>query len=118
MALQEPSASVGEVVKPMGKNKVLVKIHPDGKFAVELDKSIDVNSLKAGQRVALKSDSYTLFRVLPSKVDPLVSLMMVEKIPDSTYDMIGGLDNQIKEIKEVNGAHPTFTHHNPFHLLL
>lgn len=101
MALQEPSASVGEVVKPMGKNKVLVKMHPDGKFAVELDKSIDVNSLKAGQRVALKSDSYTLFRVLPSKVDPLVSLMMVEKIPDSTYDMIGGLDNQIKEIKEV-----------------
>jgi 26S proteasome regulatory subunit T6 len=27
--------------------------------------------------------------------------MMVEKIPDSTYEMIGGLDTQIKEIKEV-----------------
>ena len=27
--------------------------------------------------------------------------MMVEKVPDSTYDMIGGLDKQIKEIKEV-----------------
>lgn len=26
---------------------------------------------------------------------------MVEKVPDSTYDMIGGLDQQIKEIKEV-----------------
>ena len=37
----------------------------------------------------------------PSQVDPLVSLMMVEKVPDSTYDMIGGLDKQIKEIKEV-----------------
>ena len=35
------------------------------------------------------------------QVDPLVSLMMVEKVPDSTYDMIGGLDKQIKEIKEV-----------------
>ena len=35
------------------------------------------------------------------QVDPLVSLMMVEKVPDSTYEMIGGLDNQIKEIKEV-----------------
>jgi ATP-dependent 26S proteasome regulatory subunit len=34
-------------------------------------------------------------------VDPLVSLMMVEKVPDSTYDMVGGLDKQIKEIKEV-----------------
>jgi len=34
-------------------------------------------------------------------VDPLVSLMMVEKVPDSTYEMVGGLDTQIKEIKEV-----------------
>jgi len=57
--LQEPGSHVGEVVKAMGKNKVLVK------------------------------------------VDPLVSLMMVEKVPDSTYEMVGGLDQQIKEIKEV-----------------
>lgn len=34
-------------------------------------------------------------------MDPLVSLMMVEKVPDSTYEMVGGLDTQIKEIKEV-----------------
>lgn len=27
--------------------------------------------------------------------------MMVEKVPDSNFSMIGGLDNQIKEIKEV-----------------
>jgi 26S proteasome regulatory subunit T6 len=27
--------------------------------------------------------------------------MRVEKVPDSTYDMVGGLDKQIKEIKEV-----------------
>lgn len=101
-ALQEPPANVGEVVRVMGKHRALVKLHPDGKYAVDVDtKSVDISSLKAGVRVALKSDSYTLFRVLPSKVDPLVSLMMVEKVPDSTYDMIGGLDNQIKEIKEV-----------------
>ena len=35
-------------------------------------------------------------------MDPLVSLMMVEKVPDSTYEMVGGLDKQIKEIKEVH----------------
>ena len=28
-------------------------------------------------------------------------MMMVEKVPDSTYEMVGGLDQQIKEIKEV-----------------
>lgn len=27
--------------------------------------------------------------------------MMVEKVPDSTYEMVGGLEKQIKEIKEV-----------------
>ena len=53
-----------------------------------------------GARVALRNDSYTLHLLLPTKVDPLVSLMKVEKVPDSTYDMIGGLDQQIKEIKE------------------
>ena len=62
---------------------------------------IDAASLTPSLRVALRSDSYTLHKILPNKVDPLVSLMMVEKVPDSTYEMVGGLDKQIKEIKEV-----------------
>jgi 26S proteasome regulatory subunit T6 len=45
--------------------------------------------------------AYQLHRILPTKTDPLVSLMMVEKVPDSTYEMVGGLEKQIKEIKEV-----------------
>jgi ATP-dependent 26S proteasome regulatory subunit len=57
--------------------------------------------VSAGARVALRNDSYALHILLPSKIDPLVSLMKVEKVPDSTYDMIGGCDQQIKEIKEV-----------------
>ena len=43
----------------------------------------------------------TIHKIMPSRVDPLFSLMKVEKVPDSTYDMIGGLDQQIKEVKEV-----------------
>ena len=39
-----------------------------------------------------------------AQVDPLVSLMKVEKVPDSTYDMVGGLDQQIKEIKEASSG--------------
>ena len=60
-----------------------------------------------GARVALRNDSYALHLLLPTRVDPLVSLMKVEKVPDSTYDMIGGLDQQIKEIKEVRGPNHT-----------
>ncbi|OLL26107.1 26S protease regulatory subunit 8 [Neolecta irregularis DAH-3] len=99
--LQEPCSWVGEVVKPMGKDKVLVKVHPEGKYVVEMSPDIDVKDLKPSIRVALRNDSYVIHKILPNKVDPLVSLMMVEKVPDSTYEMIGGLDKQIKEIKEV-----------------
>ncbi|KAK6824737.1 iron-sulfur cluster-binding protein [Apiospora arundinis] len=99
--LQQPGSYVGEVVKVMGTKKVLVKVHPEGKYVVDVSESVDIAKLTVGKRVTLLSDSYKLEKILPSSVDPLVSLMMVEKVPDSTYDMIGGLDQQIKEIKEV-----------------
>ncbi|ETI52811.1 26S protease regulatory subunit 8 [Phytophthora nicotianae P1569] len=99
--LQEPGSYVGEVVKQMGKSKVLVKVNPEGKYVVDVDKTIDIAKCTPNTRVALRNDSYVLHKILPTKVDPLVSLMKVEKVPDSTYDMIGGLDKQIREIKEV-----------------
>jgi 26S proteasome regulatory subunit T6 len=99
--LHEPASYVGEVIKVMSKNKVLVKVHPEGKYVVDFDKSIDPKKITPNLRVALRNDSYTLHKILPSKIDPLVSLMRVEAVPDATYDMVGGLDKQIKEIKEV-----------------
>ena len=99
--LQEPGSYVGEVIKQMGQKKVLVKINPEGKYVVDIDKGIDINELKPNTRVAMRNDSYTLHKILPTKVDPLVSLMKVEAVPDSTYDMIGGLEKQVMEIKEV-----------------
>ena len=100
--LQEPSGHIAEFVRPMGPGKALVKMSTEGKFIVDIDaKLVDASKLKPSMRVGLRSDSYAIYRILPTKVDPLVSLMMVEKVPDSTYDMIGGLSNQIKEIREV-----------------
>jgi len=99
--LMEPASNCGEVIKAMGKNKVLVKVGQEGKYVVDIDKDIDIEDCKPNVRIALKSDSYILHKILPSKVDPLVQLMMVEKTPDSTYEMVGGCDKQVKEIKEV-----------------
>merc|ERR1719493_295777 len=99
--LQEQCSYVGEAVKPMAKNKILVKVSTEGKYIVDAEKDIEISKLKTGVRVALQHDSYALHRILPSKVDPLVSLMKVEKVPDAPYDMIGGCDKQIKQIKEV-----------------
>jgi len=99
--IQEASSSVGTVINKMGDKKCLVKTQPDGKYIVEIEEGVDYAALKPGTRVALRSDTFDIHRILPTKVDPIVSLMMVEKVPDSTYSMIGGLDDQIKEIREV-----------------
>ena len=106
--LQEPGSNVGEVVKVMSskgasqaQSKVLVKVGPEGKYVVDVDSKVDMALLTPNTRVALRSDSYTLHKVLPTKVDPLVSLMKVEKVPDSTFDQVGGLDAQVREMKEV-----------------
>ena len=99
--LHEAGSYIGEVIKVMGKKKVLVKVGPEGKYVVDISKDIDIVKCTPNTRVALKNDNYMLHRILPTKVDPLVSLMKVEKVPDSTYDMCGGLDKQIREIKEV-----------------
>ena len=55
-----------------------------GKYVVDIDKDIDINKCTPNTRVALKSDSYTLHKILPTKVDPLVSLMKVY-IPHYSY---------------------------------
>ena len=99
--LTDSGSYVGEVVKLMGKNKVLVDIDGEGKYVVDRDAKIALADLKPGVRVGLRTNDKTIHRILPSKTDPLVSLMRVEKVPDSTYDMVGGLDKQIREIKEV-----------------
>ena len=101
--LHVQSSLVAEVVKPMNASEVLVKVQPEGKLHVALEKAATVAmaDLKPGVRVALRPGSCAIHRVLPSKVDPLVSLMMVEKVPDASYEMVGGLDKQLKEMKEV-----------------
>lgn len=85
----------------MGKKKCLVKVGSEGKSVVDVSAKIDTKLLTPNTRVALQHSSMMIHKILPSKVDPLVNLMKVEKVPDSTYDMIGGLDQQIKEVKEV-----------------
>jgi hypothetical protein len=78
--LHEPGSYIGEVVKPMGKKKILVKVNPDGKYVVDFEKDIDINKCTPNTRVALRSDSYALHKILPTNVDPLVSLMKVLRI--------------------------------------
>ena len=45
-----------------------LQVHPEGKFVVDLDKNIDIADVTPNARVALRNDSYTLHKILPSKV--------------------------------------------------
>lgn len=108
--LQQPSSLIGDVIKIMSSGKVLVKVQGDSKYVVDVDKSLPISSLTPTTRVALYSDSYKIHKILPSKVDPLVSLMKVENVPDSTYEMIGGLDKQIRKYSY------TFIHYLLFYI--
>ena len=44
--LQEQGSYVGEVIKPMDKKKVLVKIHPEGKYIVDIDPKLKMDDIK------------------------------------------------------------------------
>lgn len=65
-------------------------MHPDGKYIVDVHPSIDITKLTPSLRVALKSDTYQIYRILPKQMDPLVSLMMVEKVLSLYYAFIAG----------------------------
>jgi ATP-dependent 26S proteasome regulatory subunit len=41
--LQQPGSYVGEVVKVMGTKKVLVKVHPEGKYGMKVHRALITN---------------------------------------------------------------------------
>lgn len=68
---------MGEVVKQMGKTKVLVKVNPEGKYVVDVDKAIDITKCTPNTRVALRNDSYVLHKILPTKVGSVSVIVCV-----------------------------------------
>ena len=57
--------------------------------------------LKQGTRVALDMTTLTIMRMLPREVDPLVYNMSLEDPGQVSFGGIGGLNDQIRELREV-----------------
>ena len=70
---------------------------------------------QSGTRVALDMTTLTIMRYLPREVDPLVYNMSHEDPGDVTYNKIGGLAEQIRELREVS-VHVAGTSVNIFFL--
>ena len=64
-------------------------------------RQIDKTKLKPGTRVALDMTTLTIMRYLPREVDPLVYNMSMEDPGDINYSSIGGLSEQVRELREV-----------------
>lgn len=64
-------------------------------------RQLDKTKLKAGTRVALDMTTLTIMRYLPREVDPLVYNMSHEDPGNVSYAEIGGLQEQIRELREV-----------------
>ena len=54
-----------------------------------------------GVRVSLDMTTLTIMRILPREVDPLVYKMSLEDPGGITFAGIGGLGEQVRELREV-----------------
>tara|TARA_B110000438_G_scaffold133660_1_gene129445 strand:- start:995 stop:2242 length:1248 start_codon:yes stop_codon:yes gene_type:complete len=98
--LRSPPHIVGHVQDRINDEKVVVRSSNGTVFLVSANQRIEQDLLKPGARVALNQDTLSVIEVLHDAWDPLVTgAEMVDK-PDISYSDMGGIDEQIRLIKE------------------
>ncbi len=98
--LQTPPLLAATVIDVLEDGRAIVKSSAGPSFVVRVHGSVNPGDLKPGTRVALNQHTYAIVEALPSKKDPYVLGMEIEEIPPVTYDDVGGLEEQIREIRE------------------
>lgn len=80
---------------------VIVKASSGPRYVVGCRQKVNKAALKQNTRVALDMTTLTIMRTLPREVDPLVHNMSIEDPGQVSFTEIGGLADQIREIREV-----------------
>jgi 26S proteasome regulatory subunit T4 len=62
---------------------------------------VDRAKLKVGVRIAMDPQTLTIMRPLPREVDPTVYSMLSEDPGSVPFSAVGGLSEQIRELREV-----------------
>lgn len=99
--LRSPPLIIGTIVDVIDDKRLVVKSSTGPQFVVSYARFIDQKEAVPGTQVGLNQQSLAVVSVLPSAKDPSVQGMEVIESPSVDYDMIGGLNEQIEEIKEV-----------------
>lgn len=101
-ALQSVGQIIGDVLKRLDSERFIVKASSGPRYVVGCRARLNHDSLKPGTRVALDMTTLTIMRVLPREVDPTVFHMQTNETEGSvSFADIGGLGEQIRELREV-----------------
>ncbi|CAG8499088.1 13174_t:CDS:2 [Ambispora leptoticha] len=100
-ALQSVGQIIGEVLKQLDEERFIVKASSGPRYVVGCRNKVNKEKLKQGTRVALDMTTLTIMRMLPREVDPLVYNMSLEDPGKVNFAGIGGLSEQIRELREV-----------------
>merc|ERR550539_1432642 len=99
--VQTMGQNIGEVLKELDEDRFLIKATSGPRYVVGCRTGVDKSTLKPGDRVALDMATMIIMRRLPREVDPRVFNMLAEDPGDISYTNIGGLSEQIRELREV-----------------
>ncbi len=98
--MKTPPLIIGTIKDILTDGRVVVKSSTGPDFIVNTAEYIAHEHVEVGARVALNKQSLAVVGVLPQSLDPIVTGGEVIEKPETTYDDIGGLEDQIREIKE------------------
>lgn len=98
--MKTPPMIIGTIKDVLTDGRVVVKSSTGPDFIVSTAEYISPENVIIGARVALNKQSLAVVGVLPPSLDPVVLGGEVIEKPEKSYDDIGGLDEQIREIRE------------------
>lgn len=86
-------------VVEMGPDYVLLRQHGNNQEFITTVAPEMMEQLQPNSRVAV-NNSLTVVRILERSVDVRAKVMELVELPDVSYDQVGGLEDQIQEIRE------------------
>ncbi|KAI9464217.1 P-loop containing nucleoside triphosphate hydrolase protein [Boletus coccyginus] len=100
-AVQSVGQIIGEVMKQLDDERFIVKASSGPRYVVSYRPALSAAKLKSGTRVSLDMTTLTIMRILPREVDPMVYKMSLEDPGGASFAGIGGLGEQVRELREV-----------------
>jgi len=92
--------TVGSLEEIIDDEHAIVTPHAGLEYYVPIFSFVDKDQLEPGCSVLLNHRSHAVVGLMNDEVDPMVSVMKVDKAPLESYADIGGLETQVREIKE------------------